>query len=86
MPNDTSNDDLPDRTTDEQPKNRQRPPGREPGDTSRERFAWALFALLSGYIGLHPFLPKFGPDPAIVGAIITGIVSLLATRAFQGVQ
>lgn len=80
MPNDNSSDESPDRKRDE-PTAEYRRPGHQPGDTSRERIAWGLFALLSLYVGTHPFLPNYVPDPAVVGAIITGIVSLLVSRA-----
>ncbi len=82
MSNDPPNEDQSDRITDESTRSdRDRPPGRESGDTTRERMAWALFAILAIYVLLHPFMPKYTPEPTIVGAIVTGVVSLLVTRA-----
>lgn len=82
MSNDPPNEDQSDRITDESTRSdRDRPPGRESGDKARERMAWALFALLTAYVLLHPFFPDYTPDPTVAGAIVTGLVSLLVTRA-----
>lgn len=86
MDNDRSTDDVADRRRDTQADretNHSNSNSTHSGDTTRERIAWGLFALLVGYVGLHPILPTFVPDPAIVGAIVTGLVSLLAARALS---
>lgn len=81
MSNDPTSDEQ-QRQRDETPStDSQRPPGREPGDKTREKMAWAMFVLLAAYVLMHPFLPDYTPDPTIAGAIVTGLVSLLATRA-----
>lgn len=73
MSNDTTNDEQSQRGG--QASNR---------DENRERMAWGLFLLLVFYVLLHPFMPGFTPDPGVVGAITTAMVSLLVARVFGG--
>lgn len=90
MSHDSSNDEQLDRIRDE-PQQTSRAADNDPkqsGDPPREKMAWALFILLTIYVLLHPlpWMPDYSPDPTIVGAIVTGLVSLLVTRVVGGTQ